>query len=44
MPLRKVKGGWSFSSSGKPVYETLAAAKRSYKAYLAKRASKTRKA
>ena len=44
MPIRKVKGGWSFSSSGKPVYETLAAAKRSYKAYLAKRSSKTMKA
>jgi hypothetical protein len=33
MPIRKVKGGWTF---GGAVYKTLAAAKRSYKAYLAK--------
>ena len=38
--LRKVKGGWTF---GGAVYKTLAAAKRSYKAYLAKKHSKKRK-
>jgi|TARA_B100000959_G_C14730313_1_gene520685 hypothetical protein len=37
MPIRKVKGGWTFSSSGRPLYKTLAAAKRAYKAYLAKK-------
>ena len=37
MPVRKVKGGWTFSSSGRPLYKTLAAAKRAYKAYLAKK-------
>ena len=34
MPIRKVKGGWTF---GGAVYKTLDAAKRAYKAYLAKR-------
>ena len=34
MPIRKVKGGWTF---GGAVYKTLEAAKRSYKAYLAKK-------
>jgi len=38
MPIRKVKGGWTF---GGAVYKTLAAAKKSYKAYLDK--SKSRK-
>jgi hypothetical protein len=40
MPIRKVKGGWTF---GGAVYKTLAAAKRSYKAYLAKKHSAKRK-
>jgi hypothetical protein len=34
MPIRKVKGGWTF---GGAVYKTLKAARKSYKAYLAKR-------
>ncbi len=33
MPIRKVKGGWTF---GGAVYTTLAVAKKAYKAYLAK--------
>jgi|TARA_R110001599_G_scaffold243902_2_gene443858 hypothetical protein len=33
MPIRKVKGGWTF---GGAVYKTLKAAKKAYKAYLAK--------
>ena len=37
MPVRKVKGGWTF---GGAVYKTLETAKRSYKAYLAKKHSK----
>jgi len=40
MPIRKVKGGWTF---GGAVYKTLAAAKRSYKAYLAKSKSAGKK-
>ena len=40
MPIRKVKGGWTF---GGAVYKTLAAAKRSYKAYLAKKHSSKQK-
>jgi hypothetical protein len=40
MPIRKVKGGWTF---GGAVYKTLKAAKRAYKAYLAKKHSKNRK-
>jgi len=40
MPLRKVKGGWSF---GGHVYKTWEAAKRAYKAYLAKKRAKSRK-
>jgi hypothetical protein len=34
MPIRKVKGGWTF---GGAVHKTLASAKRAYKAYLAKK-------
>jgi|TARA_R110002110_G_scaffold369397_1_gene579442 hypothetical protein len=37
MSIRKVKGGYSF---GGGVHKTLASAKRSYKAYLAKKNSK----
>ena len=37
MPIRKVKGGYSF---GGGVHKTLASAKRSYKAYLAKKNGK----
>ena len=33
MPIRKVKGGWTF---GGAVYTTLKAAKKAYTAYLAK--------
>ena len=33
MPIRKVKGGWTF---GGAVYKTLKAAKKAYKAYLHK--------
>jgi len=40
MPIRKVKGGWTF---GGAVYKTLAAAKRSYKAYSAKKHGAKRK-
>ena len=34
MPIRKVKGGWTF---GGAVYSTLEKAKRAYRAYLAKK-------
>ena len=37
MPIKNVKGGWSF---GGGVHKTLASAMRSYKAYLAKKNSK----
>jgi hypothetical protein len=40
MPIRKVKGGWTFGG-GK--FKSKAKAKRSYKAYLAKKHSKKRK-
>ena len=40
MPVKKVKGGWSF---GGGVHKTLASAKRSYRAYLAKKNSKSKK-
>ena len=40
MPIRKVKGGWTF---GGAVYKTLKAGKRAYKAYLAKTHSAKRK-
>jgi len=40
MPIKKVKGGWSF---GGGVHKTLASAKRSYRAYLAKKNSKTKR-
>lgn len=40
MPLRKVKGGWTF---GGATYKSKAAAQRAYKAYLAKKHSKGRK-
>lgn len=36
MPVRKVKGGWSF---GGGVYDSKAKADRSYRAYLAKKNS-----
>jgi len=38
MPIRKVKGGYTFG--GGNVYKTKAAAERSYRAYLAKKHSK----
>ena len=37
MPVRKVKGGWSF---GGGTFKSKAAAERSYRAYLAKKHSK----
>lgn len=37
MPLRKVKGGWTF---GGATYKTKAAALRAYQAYLAKKKKK----
>ena len=40
MPIRKVKGGWTF---GGAVYKTLKEAKGAYKAYLAKTHSGKRK-
>lgn len=40
MPIRKVKGGWTF---GGAVYKTEAIAKRAYRAYLAKKHSKKKK-
>ena len=40
MPIRKVKGGWTF---GGAVYKTLKAAKKAYKAYLAKKHGAKRK-
>ena len=40
MPIRKVKGGWTF---GGAVYKTLKEAKGAYKAYLAKTHSAKRK-
>ena len=40
MPIRKVKGGWTF---GRAVYKTLKAAKKAYKAYLAKKHGAKRK-
>ena len=40
MPIKKVKGGLSF---GGGVHKTLASAKRSYRAYLAKKNSKSKK-
>ena len=39
MPIRKVKGGYSF---GGGVYDTLKKAKASYTAYLAKKHSKSK--
>jgi len=40
MPIRKVKGGYTF---GGGVHKTLESAKKSYKAYLAKKNSKTKR-
>ena len=40
MPIRKVKGGYSF---GGGVHKTKASAKRSYRAYLAKKHKRKRK-
>jgi len=40
MPIRKVKGGWSF---GGGVHKTLASAERSYAAYLAQKNSKKKR-
>lgn len=37
MPIRKVKGGWTF---GGGVFKSKAAAERAYRAYLAKKHSK----
>jgi hypothetical protein len=38
MPVRKVKGGWSFG--GKAVYKNKATAQRAYQAYRAKKGRK----
>ena len=40
MPIRKVKGGWTF---GGAVYDSKVTADRAYKAYLAKKHSKRKK-
>ncbi len=40
MPIRKVKGGWSF---GGGVYKTKASVDRAYRAYLAKKHSKNKR-
>ena len=40
MPIRKVKGGWTF---GGGVYDTLKKAKKSYRAYLARKHSKSKR-
>jgi hypothetical protein len=40
MPIRKVKGGWTF---GGAVYNSKAKAERAYRAYLAKKHSKGKK-
>jgi len=40
MPIRKVKDGWTF---GGAVYDTLTKAKKSYKAYLASKHSKSKR-
>jgi hypothetical protein len=41
MPIRKVKGGWTF---GGHVYKSLEKAQKSYKAYLAKKHSTRKRA
>ena len=40
MPIKKVKGGWSF---GGGVHKTLESCKRAYRAYLAKKNGKSKK-
>tara|TARA_R110002020_G_scaffold204052_3_gene407896 strand:+ start:550 stop:687 length:138 start_codon:yes stop_codon:yes gene_type:complete len=40
MPIRKAKNGWSF---GGAVYDSLEKAKKSYRAYLAKKHSKSKR-